>query len=115
MAGNDAALLGQAVGNTGVLEDAVKDSSRGSADLVRHARDRRGGSIARLACDKGAAEQKHEQETRGDGLVLVLCARDERDILVLLGSGLVVRGKVVDKDVVVPVAVAHVEVVHVRS
>ena len=35
--------------------------------------------------------------------------------MVLLGSGLVVGSEVVDEDVVVPVTVAHVEVVHLRG
>jgi hypothetical protein len=108
--GNDA-LLAQSSRYTSVLEDAVEHGGRGGADLVGHTRNGRS-CVAGLACDKSTAKQKHKQETRSDGLVLLLGARDERHFLILLGSGLVVRSEVVDEDVVVPVAVAHVEVIH---
>jgi hypothetical protein len=113
VAGNET-LLAHSGRHTSILEDAVENGGGSGTDLVGHAGNGRS-SAARLACDKGTAEQEHEQEARSDGLVLFLVAGHERELLVLLGSGLVVGSEVVDEDVVVPVAVAHVEVVHLRS
>jgi hypothetical protein len=110
------ALLSQCGGDAGILEDAVENGGRCSANLIRHARDG-SSSVARLACDESTAEQEHKQETRSDGLVLFLLARYDGHvvILVLRGRRLLVGSEVVDKDVVVPVVAAHVEVVHLRG
>lgn len=107
--GNDA-LLVQGGGDTSVLEDAIENGSRGSANLIGHARNGRSG-VAGLACDECTTEEEHKKEAGGNRLLLVLGTGDEGQLLGL-GRCLLIGSKVVDEDVVVPVAVAHVEVVH---
>ena len=106
-------LLGNGGSNAGIFEDAVENLSGSSANLVRHARNGRGGRTGRLACDESTAQEQHEQEARGNGFLLVFATGHNGKGLLL---GLLARSlliKVVDEDVVVPFAVAHVEVVHV--
>jgi hypothetical protein len=107
-------VLSQGGRYTGILEDAVEHGGRCGADLFRHARDGRR-SATRLACDECTAKQQHKQETRSDRLVLVLGARDDSKVLLVVLRGLLIRGEVVDEDVVVPVVAAHVEIVHLRG
>ena len=104
------ALFGEGRRDAGILEDAVENGGRGGTNLVGHAGHGRRGGGARLACDKGAAQEQHEQEARGDRLLLLLGAGHDGHGLVL--GRLLVRGEVVDEDVVVPLVAAHVEVVH---
>jgi hypothetical protein len=110
----DEVVLSQGGRYTSILEDAVEHGGGCSANLIRHTRNRRR-SVTRLACDESTAEQQHKQETRSDWLVLILGARDDGEVLLVVLRGLLVRGEVVDEDVVIPVVAAHVEVVHLRG
>lgn len=111
----DDAMLSDSRCNAGIFEDAVENLGRSSTNFIGHARNGRGSRSRRLAGDKSAAEKQHEQKTGSDRLILILATRHNSKglLLGLLSRGLLIE--VVDKDVVVPFAIAHVEVVHVRG